>query len=215
VLWSRILQDIEKCETGLIEAMAKLSFTTTKIASFSIKLLLTISVFAQILVFGCLPEPYRGRQSRSRIFNTDVIINVEKIFPLNRGNETISLTPNLSAEQGKPIYGRLIVPKSSKSWTLEVLAHWSNHYPSTPLWLYIKKDRLPTTSDFDKTGVSFTSRQFSRIRVHEAEPGGVYFVMVEAMQDIDNLTMEMKLINNQPEESLRSNFAWPRRISVP
>ena len=44
------------------------------------------------------------------------------------------------------------------------------------------------------SGVSFTSRQFSRIRIHEAEPGGNYFVMVEAMQNIRNLTLEMKLI---------------------
>ena len=44
------------------------------------------------------------------------------------------------------------------------------------------------------SGVSFTSRQFSRIRLHEAEPGGNYFVMVEAMQNIRNLTLEIKLI---------------------
>ena len=56
------------------------------------------------------------------------------------------------------------------------------------------------------SGVSFTSRQFSRVRLHEAEPGGTYYVMVEAMQDIRNLTMEMKLINDQQE---RENF---RRI---
>ena len=48
------------------------------------------------------------------------------------------------------------------------------------------------------SGVSFTSRQFSRIRLHEA--GGIYFVMVEAMRDMQNLAMEMKYINNQQEQ---------------
>ena len=87
------------------------------------------------------------------------------------------------------------------------------------------------------SGVSFTSRQFSRVRLHEAEPGGTYYIMVEAMQDIRNLTMEMKLINDKQEqensrrifdqnsnnqripkileESMRSSFSWPRRLSVP
>ena len=52
----------------------------------------------------------------------------------------------------------------------------------------------------------FSGVSFSRVRLHEAEPGGTYYVMVEAMQDIRNLTMEMKLINDQQE---RENF---RRI---
>jgi len=213
-------QEDEKCETGLIEAMAKSSSTTTaKIISFPITLLLTLSIFAQILVFGCLPEPYK-RQGRSRIFTkeNDIEVNVNKVFSLNRHGETVSIRPNLSARSGQSIYGRLSVPWSSSStWTLEVLAHWSDYYPSTPLWLYIKKNGLPSTTDFDKTGVSFTSRQFSRIRLHKAEPGGTYFVMVEAMENIRNLTLEMKLIDtNQQEESMRSSFGWPRRqITVP
>jgi hypothetical protein len=95
----------EKCETGLIEAMATTS--TSKIASLPLTVLLTLSVFAPILVFGCLPEPYR-RQSRSRIFNkdNDVTVNVEKVFSLNRQGETVSIRPNLNARQGQSIYGR-------------------------------------------------------------------------------------------------------------
>ena len=34
----------------------------------------------------------------------------------------------------------------------------------------------------------------------EAESGGTYFFMVGALQDIRNLTMKMKLINNQQEQ---------------
>jgi len=175
-------------------------------------------------VFGCVPglEPYK-RQGRSRILSkeNDLRVNVDKIFSLNRQGETASVRPNFSTRSGQSIYGRLSVPWSSTEfWTLEVLAHWSDYYPSTPLWLYIKKNGLPSTTDFDKTGVSFTSRQFSRIRLHEAEPGGNYFVMVEAMQNIRNLTLEMKLIDTTQQEvqieSMRSSFAWPRRqITVP
>ena len=47
-----------------------------------------------------------------------------------------------------------MVPWSSdESWTLEVLAHWSGQFSSTPLWLYIKRAGLPSTTDFDKTYV--------------------------------------------------------------
>lgn len=219
-------QEDQKCETGLIEAMAKSSTTSAaKIISIPISLLLTLSLFAQILVFGCLPdlEPYNGRQGRSKIFRkeNDLRVNVDKVFQLNRQGETVSVRPNFSARSGQSIYGRLSVPWSSTEfWTLEVLAHWSDYYPTTPLWLYIKKNGLPSTTDFDKTGVSFTSRQFSRIRIHEAEPGGNYFVMVEAMQNIRNLTLEMKLIDPTQQEvqieKIRSSNAWPRRhISIP
>lgn len=219
-------QEDEKCETGLIEAMAKSSTTSAaKIISFPITLLLTLSLFAQILVFGCLPdlEPYNGRQGRSRMLSkeNDIRVNVNKVYSLNRQGETVSVRPNFSARSGQSIYGRLSVPWSSTEiWTLEVLAHWSDYYPSTPLWLYIKRNGLPSTTNFDKTGVSFTSRQFSRIRIHEAEPGGNYFVMVEAMQNIRNLTLEMKLIDTSQQEvqieSMRSSFAWPRRqVTVP
>ena len=47
---------------------------------------------------------------------------------------------------------RLMVPWSTEeSWTLEVLAYWSGEFSSTPLWLYIKRAGLPSTTDFDKT----------------------------------------------------------------
>ena len=47
---------------------------------------------------------------------------------------------------------RLMVPWSTKdSWIMEVRAHWSQQFSSTPLWLYIKRAGLPSTTNFDKT----------------------------------------------------------------
>jgi len=187
--------------------------------------LLIISSLAWVS-YGCFPEPYK-RQSRARSFDvagggsrSSSINDIGRIFTLNSGEAATSVRPNLSAYQGQAIFGRLIVPwptSAAKIWTLEVLAYWSEHFNSAPLWLFIKKDGIPSTTDFDKSGISFTSRGFSRIRLHEAEPGS-YFVMVEAMQDIRNLTMEVNLINtdSQAEESMRSSSSyWPRRISIP
>lgn len=163
---------------------------------------------------GCLPDslqPYR-RQSRARTFGNDVSKHIGKIFNLNQG-EVAAVRPNLSARQGQTIYGRLTVPWSSEEiWTLEVMAHWSGPFRSSPLWLYIKRNGLPSTSDFDKTGVSFVSRQYARIRIDEAQPGP-YFVMVEALQDIRNVTLEVRIVGNKEEESVRSR-SWPR-FSVP
>ena len=68
------------------------------------------ALFAQILVFGCLPdlEPYNGRQGRSKIFRkeNDLRVNVDKVFQLNRQGETVSVRPNFSARSGQSIYGR-------------------------------------------------------------------------------------------------------------
>jgi len=160
---------------------------------------------------GCLPEPYR-RQNRSRSFSSTRTNEVGKIFTLNQG-EVSAVKPNLSTRRGQTIYGRLTVPWSSEEiWTLEVMAHWTGPYRTSPLWLYIKRNGLPSTTDFDKTGVSFVSRQYARIRVDEAQPGP-YFVMVEALQDIRNVTLEVKIVGNRQEESVRAS-SWPR-FSVP
>jgi len=169
---------------------------------------------------GCLPEPYR-RQNRARSFSSTTRTNeIGKIFTLNHG-EVSAVRPNLSTRRGQTIYGRLTVPWSSEQdWTLEVMAHWTGPYRTSPLWLYIKRDGLPSTSDFDKTGVSFVSRQYARIRVDEAQPGP-YFVMVEAMQDIRNVTLEVNIVgsndrSSHQEESVRSSHKyWPRYHSVP
>ena len=71
--------------------------------------LLFSALFAQILVFGCVPglEPYK-RQGRSRILSkeNDLRVNVDKIFSLNRQGETASVRPNFSTRSGQSIYGR-------------------------------------------------------------------------------------------------------------
>jgi len=89
-----------------------------------------------------------------------------------------------------------------------VSAHWSGHFTTTPLWLYIKRAGLPSTNDYDRTGVSFVSRQFSRVRVHDAE-AGPYFIMVEALRDLRNVTLELNILGHQEEERRRFHIAIP------
>jgi len=109
---------------------------------------------------------------------------------------------------------RLMVPWSTEeSWTLEVLAYWSGEFSSTPLWLYIKRAGLPSTTDFDKTGVSFVSRKYSRIRVYEARPGP-YFIMVEPLQDIRNVTIEVNVFAEEKYVERTRSQSW-RTYSIP
>ena len=49
---------------------------------------------------------------------------------------------------------RVFVPYyrgDTNDWTLTLIASWTKGYQSTPLWLFIKKTGLPTTTSFDKT----------------------------------------------------------------
>ena len=46
------------------------------------------------------------------------------------------------------------------------------------------------------------SRGFSRARVHNAE-AGPYFIMVEALRDLRNVTLELNIIGSQEEERRR------------
>ena len=49
------------------------------------------------------------------------------------------------------IFCRLVVPWSHNDWTLSVSAMWDTYHHTTPLWMYLKKSMLPTSSDWDKT----------------------------------------------------------------
>lgn len=177
-------------------------------------LLLLVAQITQLE--GCLPmEPY-SRQSRANTLDSKPYTSVSSrntIVTLNEG-ELSSVRPNLYATKGQILYGRLMVPWSTEeSWTLEVLAYWSGEFYSTPLWLYIKRAGLPSTTDFDKTGVSFVSRKYSRIRVYEARPGP-YFVMVEALQDIRNVTLEVNVFGEEKHKELTRSQSW-RTYSIP
>ena len=66
------------------------------------------------------------------------------------------------------------------------------------------------------SGVSFVSRKYSQIRVYEAHPGP-YFVMIEALQDIRNITLEVDIFSEQPEKTRSRGHATPvwRQYSIP
>ena len=46
---------------------------------------------------------------------------------------------------------RIEVPRSESGMRLTVTAVWETNAFSSPLWLYARKDSLPTASHYDKT----------------------------------------------------------------
>jgi len=182
---------------------------------------LIFSIIQEILVFGCLPEPNQRRGKNIQLENKSIDV-FRNVFSFDLVKKDASLKPNFRIQKGKEIFGSLIVPRLNSNdveiSTLEFVARWSASFSSTPLWLYIKKDKLPTKNDFDKTGVSFTSRQFSRLRLYQPEAGS-YFIMVEALKDITSLTFEAKLIaknSSEYSEINRTSIQWPRKtVTIP
>ncbi|XP_040564868.1 uncharacterized protein [Lepeophtheirus salmonis] len=120
--------------------------------------------------------------------------SIGRIHKLNSGVELVALTTNIRASADRGVYGRLEVPRRSYGhWRLTVSAFWTDSYRSTPLWLYLKKNSIPNKSSFDKSSVSFVSRKFARIRMDRASPGS-YFVFLEALVDIRNVTLGVTLL---------------------
>ena len=63
------------------------------------------------------------------------------------------------------------------------------------------------------SGVSFVSRKYSRIRVYEARPGP-YFIMVEPLQDIRNVTIEINVFAEEKYVERTRSQSW-RTYSIP
>ena len=63
------------------------------------------------------------------------------------------------------------------------------------------------------SGVSFVSRKYSRIRVYEARPGP-YFIMVEPLQDIRNVTIEINVFAEEKYVERSRSQSW-RTYSIP
>lgn len=111
---------------------------------------------------------------------------VHRVHQLNTEGDALAVT-RLRAFQGEFIYGRIEVPRSQSGMTLTVTAVWETNAFTSPLWLYARKDDLPTESHYDKTGISFVSRKYARVRYEAASPGS-YFVMVEAIDDVGDFS---------------------------
>jgi len=111
---------------------------------------------------------------------------VRRVHQLNTEGDALAVT-RLRAFQGEFIYGRIEVPRSQSGMTLTVTAAWETNAFTSPLWLYSRKDNLPTASHYDKTGISFVSRKYARVRYEDASPG-TYFVMVESIDDVGDFS---------------------------
>ncbi len=65
-------------------------------------------------------------------------------------------------------------------------------------------------------GISFVTRQYSRVRVDNAKPGP-YFFAIEAMQDLRNLTLTLNIVSakdeREQEETVRNSWSSLRRTN--
>jgi hypothetical protein len=170
--------------------------------------------FDIIHVDGCL-----GGQGQQQEFNrnsrgpddTSTTITTTRfhVIKLNTEDSVYASRSNIRAKQGDQIYARLFVPwyrDGTSDWTLTLMASWTKRHYTTPLWLFIKKTGLPTTTNFDKTSISFISRKFSRIRIEGATPGQ-YYVMLEALTDLSNVTLTVSVM---PTASLNDDLDFGR-----
>ena len=88
------------------------------------------------------------------------------------------------------------------------------------LFLDHQKNNTPHFIDF--SSISFISRQYSRIR-EESAGSGLYFIMVEALTDVRNLTLAVSLLPPSGHFEKRENLLrissdssqWATRGSVP
>lgn len=163
-------------------------------------LLGTLLTFSQSS-FACIPgaDPYRPstaiaeRSDKVRSKYTHHKKFIGKIHQLNSGHELVALTPNIRAYEGEFVFGRLTVPWTQREWRLTVSAFWTNHFYTTPLWIYLKRSNIPSPSNFDKASISFLSRKYSRVRLEDARPGS-YYIMLEPLVDLHNITIGVSLI---------------------
>lgn len=116
---------------------------------------------------------------------------IRRVHQLNSEGDALAVT-RLRAFQGEFIYGRIEVAHSQRGMTLTVTAVWETNAFTSPLWLYSRKAYLPTSRRHDKTGVSFVSRKYARLR-YDAASSGTYFVMVESIDDVGDFSFVVSI----------------------
>lgn len=125
-------------------------------------------------------------------------------------NEAFAIIKNVYVNDRKAAYGRVEVPyEMSHGFTLTVATHWRRRRYNTPIWMYVRKTGLPSSSDWDKKSISFVSRKLARIRMESPDPG-IYFVMIRGVEDRDEATDDLSVtVSLLPKHHLAAgNAEW-------
>ena len=70
---------------------------------------------------------------------------------LNREDDDVSITPNLRLREGQTLLGRISTPWTRQPLSVVVRALWADDtYSTTPIWMYLKKGSMASSSDYDK-----------------------------------------------------------------
>jgi len=157
------------------------------LAHLSLTCLVIINLIPFGNVGGCVPtSSTAGRQQRShqlvqgRIYQFLTLDDVAR--RRGRPSESFAITKGVYVTDREPVYGRIDVPyeTSGGGFVLTLGAHWKRYGGekfNSPVWMYIRKNDLPSTSNWDRKSVSFVTRGYARIQVDTPTPG-VYYVMI-------------------------------------
>eukprot|EP00090_Calanus_glacialis_P044888 TRINITY_DN8057_c0_g1_i5.p1 TRINITY_DN8057_c0_g1~~TRINITY_DN8057_c0_g1_i5.p1 ORF type:complete len:182 (+),score=25.65 TRINITY_DN8057_c0_g1_i5:115-660(+) len=99
---------------------------------------------------------------------------------------SVDLSEKTSLKRGDVIYGRFTVPYSDVEEAAIVTATWSKDFTSTPVWIFLRKGRLPDGNSFDKSSVNYISRRSSIIQLSPASPG-LYYLRIECLMPLTTL----------------------------
>eukprot|EP00092_Neocalanus_flemingeri_P010671 GFUD01011495.1.p1 GENE.GFUD01011495.1~~GFUD01011495.1.p1 ORF type:complete len:183 (+),score=31.00 GFUD01011495.1:172-720(+) len=99
---------------------------------------------------------------------------------------SVDLSEKTSLNKGDIVYGRFTVPYSEIEESAIVTATWSKDYNSTPVWIFLRKGRLPDGNTFDKSSVNYIRRKSSVIQLTPASPG-LYYLRIECLMPLSQL----------------------------
>merc|ERR1712142_41597 len=101
---------------------------------------------------------------------------------------TVDLSEQTALNKGDVLYGRFTVPYKEEEEAVIVSATWSKDYRSTPVWMFLRKGRLPDGNSFDKSSVNYISRRSSVIQLSPASPG-LYYLRIECLKPLSSLEL--------------------------
>jgi len=99
---------------------------------------------------------------------------------------SVELSEKTSLNKGDVLYGRFTVPYSEIEESAIVTATWSKDFSSTPVWMFLRKGRLPDGNSYDKSSVNYISKRSSVIQVTPASPGH-YYLRIECLMPLNQL----------------------------
>lgn len=177
--------------------------------------LVYISQF-EVFVLGCLRGASSNidRASKSLADHSShsdyQVTELAKVRSLNRADEIVSFT-NFRARQGTNYYGRIIVPWEKEGWSITLRSMWDEKHFTTPMWVFVRRAGLPKKTHWDKTSISFISRQYSQIILDNIQ-AGAYWVLFEPLVPMLNVTVAISILPD--EKDMQSADFFQRGVSV-